>query len=104
MSRPRLEVSPYPERRLKMFSYNFLNIGGGEFQENVDKRMQKTIVPIFAMRLPLSPKRHDPWTTHTVHEWIGHELQKYLDARARTGNSESYFLQRREREREFKSV
>src|SRR6266567_8541201 len=65
MSRPHLEVSPYPERRLKMFPFNFLNIGGGGFQENVDKRMQKTIVPIFAMGLLLSLKRHDLWTTLT---------------------------------------
>jgi len=49
-----------------MFSFNFLNIGGDKFQESVDKRMQKTIVPIFAMRLPLSPKRHDPWTRHLI--------------------------------------
>jgi hypothetical protein len=49
-----------------MFPFNFLNIGGGEFQENVDKRMQKTIVPIFAMGLLLSLKRHDPAMLFTV--------------------------------------
>ena len=40
----------------------------------------------------LSQDHHDPWTTHIVYEWLGQELQKYVDARARTGNSESYFF------------
>ena len=40
----------------------------------------------------IAPEHHDPWTTQIVHEWMGHELQKYVDAGARTGNPYFYFF------------